>query len=205
MAPMGFSFRRRRGRRFARRVGRIARATTGIMLAKRVLLDKLTVPDITSADFDNPLVVPLITCIEAQDEELESNGSDIATIPLYSRLMSIKMHLILHAFSSQTVFRWMLWKSPDNDLNPNMTTNFHSSNDSITDREIRKFILAKGIIVSNSSSVVNKIPMFVSRSAWARATPMREGDRINFQVAKDAAGTTAQLSGFGTMYVRARG
>lgn len=186
-----------------RRARPIVRAVQSISLSKRVLLDKLTIPDITSADYDNPLVVPLLTCIEAQDEELESNGSDIATAPLYSRLVAIKLRLGVHAFSAQTVFRWMLWKSPDNDLTPNMTTNFHSSNDTITDREIRKMVLAKGIVISNSSSVVNSVPIFVKRAAMLRAGPLRENDRINFQIAKDAAGTTANLTGFGTLWVKA--
>lgn len=183
----------------------IVRAVNSMTLSKRVNLDKLTIPDVSAADYDNPLVVPLLTCIEAQDEEIESDGTNIATAPLYSRLTSMTLKMAVHAFSAQTVFRWMLWKSPDNDLTPNMTTNFHSSNDSITDREIRKMILAKGIVISNASSVVNSVPIFVRRSAMNRVGPLRENDRINFQIAKDAAGTTANLTGFGTLWVKANG
>lgn len=211
MAPMGFGFQRRGGRRrFAIRVGRIARRATGIVLAKRILLDKLTIPDITSADYDNPLTFNLVAATEAQEEDVESTGgttagTDVATIPLYSKLLSLKLALMVHAMSAQTVFRWSLYKSPDGDLTLNQTTNFHTSNDSITDRENRKFTLAKGMFVSNASSTVNRIPIFIRRKAWQRASPMREGDLLKFSIAKDAAGTTAQLSGFGTLYVRANG
>lgn len=202
--------RKSRFRQFAR-VRRVVRAASGITLTKRVLLAGLTIPDVTAADWDNALTVDLIECIEAQDEEVESDGTSIADCPLYSRVTGMRLDLtILGATSTTNVYRWLLYKKPDGeaiagtDLSAAGAT-FHSSNDTPTAREVRKMTIAKGMVVTNPNSAVTRLRPFVSRKAWKRISPMREGDKLTFLIAKDTAGTTSILHGMGSLYVRANG
>lgn len=186
----------------------IVRAATGITLTKRIILTGLTIPDITSADFDNPLEVVLLECTEAQDEEVESNGSTIADTPLYSRLLKMRLQVIVQGSTSvSNIYRWMLIKEPDGDVLTStlVDANFHSSNDTQANRELRKYTLAKGMFVTNPSSAVTQRNIYVSRKAWKRASPMREGDTLSLFIAKDAGGTTSLLSGFGSIWVKANG
>lgn len=190
-------------RNFARRVRRVS----GITLTKRVILDNLTIPDITSVPFDNPLRVPLLTCLEAQDEELESDGTIIATTPIYSRLLSMRLKLLISAGASQAIVRWLIMKEPDGEalLTSLANASFHSSNDTQNIRESRKMTISKGMLVTNASSTVNSVPIFIKKKAWARISPMRENDNLVLLIAKDAPGTTLALNGFGNIWVKANG
>lgn len=143
------------------------------------------------------------------DEEVESDGTAIADIPLYSRLQSLKAKFnVLGATGVTNVYRWLLYKKPDGeaiagtDLSAAGAT-FHSSNDTPTAREVRKMTLAKGIIITNPNSAIAGLSPYVKRAAWARASPMRENDRLTFLIAKDAPGTTSILHGMGNLYVKA--
>lgn len=203
-----FTFRRRR---FARRVGGIARRATGIILTKRVILGGLTIPDVTAADWDNPLQIDLAVCQEAQNEELEADGTNVPTVPLYSRLVALKLDLtILGATSTTNVYRWILHKLPDGeeiiaDANRLSGNNFHSSDDTQAFREFRKLVMAKGMVVTNPNTAVTKLRVLVRKSAMARVAPLRENDTFRLDIAKDTAGTTSLLHGFGTLYFRAHG
>lgn len=198
--------RRRQFGRMVRRARPIVRAVTGITLAKRTLLNALVIPDITSVDFDNELTVPLLECVEAQDEELESDGTNIATAPLYSRITSMNFHLMAHGFGAGSVLRWMLAKEPDGEtIVTNLATQFHTSNDTQNEREVRKMTIAKGMLFVNASNLAANINVRVSKSALQRISPLRENDQIMFHIAKDSTGTTGTLSGFGTIYLRANG
>lgn len=109
--------------------------------------------------------------------------------------------------STGSVIRWILQKAPDGEQ---LTTSlvdasFHGSDDTQNQREARKYTLAKGMIFVNPNNQSAPLPVFVKRKTWARASPMRENDRINLIIAKDAAGTTGNLSGFGTIWARANG
>lgn len=196
-------FRRRRTN-FGR-ARRIVRAVSGITLAKRVILDGLTIPDVTSVSFDNILRVPLLECVETMDEEVESNGTTIADAPLYSRMTSMKLQLILHGFAAGSMVRWILHKEPDGEQAYTELTNtsFHVSDDNEDNRERRKYCLAKGMIFINPNNLATRFPIFVKKQAWRRVSPLREGDIIALTLAKDAAGTTGALSGFGTIWVKA--
>lgn len=190
------------------RARKVVRAVSGITLAKRVILDDISIADITSANFDNPTQVNLLTCIEAQDEELESDGTNVATAPLYSRIVAIKLNLLLKA-PSGTHVRWMLHKLPDGeelvtDAN-RLAGNFHASDDTNPMREFRKMQLAKGITAIASDKLATSMRVFVRKKALARVSPLRENDVLRFDVAKHADGTTATLSGFGTIWLRANG
>lgn len=202
-----FRYRRRR-RNFARRVGRIARAATGIVLAKRILVHDFLIPDVSAADFDNPVGFDLVGCSEAQDEGIESTGgttigTNVASIPLYSKLVAMRTNFIFRA-ANATMVRWMLVKKVDNDLtDATANTGFHSSNEDENNRELRKLILAKGFVNIPSDKLAAPLRIRVSRAAWKRAQPMRENDRISLVFSKEAAGTTATLSGFGTIWVKA--
>lgn len=201
-------FRSRRRVNF-RGIRRLVRGVTGVTLTKRILFAGLTIPDVTAADWDTALSVDLIECVEAQDEEVETDGTAIADVPLYSRLLSMKLRMMVLGASGQTnVYRWLLYKKPDGEAiaGTDLTAagaSFHTSNDTPTAREVRKYTLAKGIIVSNPSSAIANLSPYVSRAAWARASPMREGDKLCFLIAKDAAGTTSILHGMGNIYVKA--
>lgn len=190
-----------------RRVASIARRATSRILAKRVNGSSLTIPDITSADFDNPLTVDLLECTETMDEEVESNGSVIADAPLYSKIVGIKLQgMIQGTASGVNFFRWMLFKAPDNDITGAAAMGlWHVSDDTATARELRKVTIAKGLISSGASSSLASLRVFVRRSALARIGPLSEGDVLRLAIAKDAAGTTARLELWGTIYLRANG
>lgn len=204
-----FRYRARR-RRFARRVGRIARSATGIVLAKRILLHDFLIPDVSSVDFDNPVEFEIAGATATQAEEVESTGgttlgTDVATVPLYSKLLSMRLNLMFRA-ANATMVRWMLVKNTDNDRTAAaFNTDFHSSNDSGDSREVRKLILSKGFVNIPSDKLAAPLRVRISRKALQRAAPMRDGDRLQFVLSKEAAGTTATLSGFGTMWFRANG
>lgn len=186
-----------------RRARPIIRAATGITLVKRVNASKLTVPDVTSVDFDNELEVDLLECTEAQDEEVESDGSVIADAPLYSRITSFRLHAMLVA-GAQTYVRWILYKKPDGEsLLSNMVSQWHSSDDSQNQREIRKNTIAKGLLNISSNRLSANIPIRVSSGALRRISPLREGDKITLVVAKAADGTTADLSIWGDIRIKA--
>lgn len=204
--PRRFQFRRRMRPNFAK-ARRVVRAVSGITLTKRILLAGLTIPDITSVDWDNPLIVDLLQCIEAQDEEQVTDGTVIADAPLYSRATGIRLILtILGSTSTTNVYRWLLYKKPDGEsLVTSLagTGQFHNSGDTPTLREVRKLTIAKGMVVTNPSTAVTRLPIFVKRKAWQRIAPLRENDTISLVIAKDAAGTTSLLHGMGQIYVKA--
>lgn len=180
-------------------------------MAKRVVANGLTIPDVTSVDWDNPLEFDLLQCSEAQDENAESDDTSIASVPLYSRIKSMRLDMkVIGPSSSAVVHRWMLIKRPDGEtLVTNATAlvgnNFHSSDDSTAQREWRKHVLAKGILITNSSTGVTPLHVNVRPSAWARNSPMRENDLITLLIAKDATGVASTLHGFGTIWVKAHG
>lgn len=198
-----FRFRQRRRTNF-RRARTIVRAVSGITLAKRIVLDNLTVPDVTTTDFDNPLDVDLLQCIEAQDEEQISDGTVVADAPLYSRITSFKFTGFMWAGAATTV-RWLLIKDQDGDeqLTALANASFHGSNDTPVFREARKNTIAKGTFRLPADRLQSNFRVFVSRKALARISPLRENDKLRLMVAKDAAGTTASLNGFGTIYIKA--
>lgn len=200
-----FGFRRRA---FSRRVGRIARNATGIILAKRIRISGLTIPDVSAADWDNPLQVSLAIASEAQDETLVADGTNIPTVPLYSKLLSLKLQLIvLGATSTTNVYRAMIHKLPDGEElvadATRMINAFHTSADDTEQREFRKMQMWKSMLVTNPNTAVVNTRAFIRRSAMRRVSPMREGDVIRLDIAKDTAGTTSILHGFGTMWFRA--
>lgn len=185
----------------------IIRAATGITLSKRIQLSALTIPDVSAADYDNPLSIDLVEAVETMDEEQESDGTNVADVPLYSRLMKMRLQCILSAFSAQTLIRWALYKKPDGEalVTSLADSNFHSSNDVQNNREFRKYTLAKGMLMVTAQSAGRSFTPFIRRDAWKRASPMREGDKLCLLIAKNAAGTTGQLDGFGTIWARANG
>lgn len=191
-----------------RRARPIVRAVTGISLVKRILVDNATVPDVTTVDYDNPLNVALLQCIEAQDEEQVSDGTVIADAPLYSRITGIRLKCIFQA-STAVMMRWMVYKSPDNDITVSSLINggdaFHSSNDTPTAREIRKNTLAKGFFWLNADRQASDINVRISKAALQRVSPLRENDQIKFVTAKAAAGTAVSLNMMGQIYLRANG
>lgn len=188
----------------------IVRAASGIVLTKRVNVDKATIPDISAADFDNPLTFDLLACTEAQDESIESTGgttagTDVAVTPLYSRLLSLRLHAIIQGTqATANLYRWILAKSPDNDITgATFMSNWMSSDDTTAAREVREHIMAKGLAVINQSSG-NAFPrIFVKKKTLNRLSPLREDDRIKFIIAKDAPGTTANFTMWGNLWVRA--
>lgn len=191
-----------------RRARPIIRAATGIVLAKRVRLSGVTIPDISATDWDNPLQVSLAVAQETMDETLVADGTNVPTVPLYSRLLGLKLNLMLiGAQSSTNVMRWMLHKLPDGEELVSDATRlinaFHTSADDTEMREFRKMQMAKGMTIINPNTAVSNFRVFVKKSALARVSPMREGDVIRFDIAKDAAGTTCLLHGFGTLYFKA--
>lgn len=190
------------------RVGRIARNSTGMLLIKKGVFEGLTIPDITAADFDNPLRVPLLVCQETMDEEVEANGTVGAQVPLYSKVRALKLNFKMENQATTFLYRWMLVKEPDGEnligtAAVGLTSPvFHSSNDTPAAREIRKFCIAKGWGITDTNHPITIRP-FIRRHVLRRLSGMREGDIISFQIAKSAAGTTALLHGDMTSYIKA--
>lgn len=199
----GFRYRRRN---FARKVGGIARRATGIILVKRVILDQVNIADVTSVSYDNPTNIGLCVAEESIEEEIESNGTTIAECPIYSRLLSMKLDLIFRGSTSvSNLVRWMIMKRPDGEalVTSLADAQFHTSDDTPTQREVRSLTLAKGIIAINPSTATTSKRIFISRDAIRRVGRMNEQDRLELIVAKDAAGTTCDISGMGNLYFRA--
>lgn len=168
------------------------------------MVSKATIPDVTSADFDNELEVDLLECVETMDEEVESDGTNVADAPLYSRVVSMRLQILITGVSASTHFRWALYKKPDGEaLLSNLVSQFHSSDDSPTQREINKHIMAKGIAHANANSLAVRFPIFIKKSNLMRNGGMKEGDKLTFVIAKDAAGTTGELTIMGNIYVKA--
>lgn len=189
-----------------RRARRIVRSVSGITLVKRFVFDGVSIPDGTAANFDNEVEIPLIETLATVDEEVESDGAGaIADVPIYSRMTGFKANLYVAMTSSTpSDIRWMLYKEPDGEsLVTDLSTQFHSSDDSPTMREIRKYTLAKGQFRVNASAQMSRFPIFISRAAMRRCSPMRLNDRITLVIAKANDTTTGTLHGFGSIYFKA--
>lgn len=204
-----FQFRRRMRPNFAR-ARRVVRAVSGRIIVARVLVSKASIPDVTSVDFDNPLGFDLIGAAEAQNHEIESTGgttigTDVATAPLYSKVVAIKLQTMVHGSSAGgELVRWQLVKNPQGDLSTaNINASWHSSNDDATEREVRGFQLAKGQLLVSPSRLQTPVRIFIRRKTMARLGSLREADRLRFVVSKDATGTTLQLTMWGNIYLRA--
>lgn len=177
----------------------------GTILSKRIVLDELTIGAESAANYDNPLGVNLLECVESQDEEVESDGTNVADTPLYSRIVAMKLNFFVRGAAGAN-FRWMLHKLPNGTEliadNVRLTTGFHSSNDTTSDREFRKMQIAKGFFPQDSSGLKAHVPIFIRKKALARVSPLRENDVIRFDIASSSS-SSANLSGFGTIWVRA--
>lgn len=139
------------------------------------------------------------------DEEVESDGTNTADCPLYSKILSIRLKAQLNAATS-SLLRWILYKAPDGEsLVSNMVSQWHSSDDSPTQREIRKNTLAKGMIRVAADRQVAFLSPFIKRKTLARIGSLSENDKIILTIAKDAAGSAVGFDGFGQAYVRANG
>jgi hypothetical protein len=188
----------RRARTFVRKVVR----SMGPIEAKRILLDSLTIPSDAGSDYNTTLEVPLIVCQESVDEEIESNGTNIAQVPPYSKVVSMKGQYTVHGLSSGTIIRWHLRKFPDGEslFNTLIDAAFHTSDDTPTAREARAMTLAKGIIVG-SDRTAGRLNVFVRRNTLQRLGNLRENDRLVLILAQNTT-NPCQLTGFGTVYVR---
>lgn len=193
-----------RRRQMMRRARRIVRKVSGITLAKRVLLNQVSIPDVSASDFDNEVEIPLVETLSTVDEEVESDGAGaIADVPVYSRMTGIRANFIIEHSNAHFV-RWMLYKEPDGEsLVTDMSSQFHTSDDTPTARELRKYTLAKGLLHIGADRQAANLRIRVSRAAMRRCSPMRLNDRITLVLAKSAAGTASTISGFATLYFKA--
>lgn len=186
----------------------IVRAATGTVLVKRVLVNKFSIPDVSAADFDNPVRFDLIGGSEAQDEQIESTGgttigTDVATSPLYSRVIGLKLNMIVVGQGGEFV-RWSLNKNNDNDESvADMNTFWHSSDDTDAAREIRQNQMAKGLLVVNADRLETRAKVFVRRQTLKRLGSLKEDDRLSMAFSKDATNTTCTVTVWGNIYVKA--
>lgn len=183
-------------------------ARMGKIEAKRVNMMQLDIPDRTSTAWDNPVAYTLVTCIEAQDETLVSDGTNIATVPLYSKIVALKLQgYVRGAVASPCNIRWMLVKNPDQDITAaTFMSSWHNSDDSTAAREVRANILAKGIWGTNESSGISRANIFVRRNTLRRLGSLRENDRITLILANDIApATNPTITLWGTVYAKVTG
>lgn len=137
------------------------------------------------------------------DEEVEAIDGTPAQVPLYSKIVSLRLNC--HVIGSAAGFyRWSLAKSPDGDLTAaNYNTNWQTSNDDPTAREVRSTMLAKGLIFVAPDKLATRVPIFVKRQSLRRLGSMSEGDLLKFTISKDAAGSAGSLTMWGNIWVRA--
>lgn len=192
----------RRARTFVRKTVR----QMGPIEVKRIILDDLSIPDISSVAYDNPLGITLIQANESVDEEVESNGSTIATARPYSKIVSMKLRLLIRGtVNDPLTIRWMLLKRPDGEvlITSLADSSFHTSDDTATQREVRANTLAKGMFLTNSSSGISHLNVFIRRKTLLRLGSLRENDTWVLLLAANAAATTQpKVSGMGAIYVR---
>lgn len=154
-------------------------------------------------NFDNPLTIELAVCQETMDEELEADGTNIPTVPLYSRLTSLRLNT--HIIGSAAGYvRWLLYKKPDGEaLVTALGSQFMNSDDTPTARETRKMTIAKGMVFVSPDKLATPAFIRVSRMALRRISSFRENDRLSLIIAKDSAGTTGSVSIWGQSYFKA--
>lgn len=178
----------------------------GPIEVKRILLDDIDIPDITSVPYDNPIAIVLLQGNEAVDEEVESNGTTVATARPYSKIVGFKLRLVIRGtVNDPLTIRWMLYKRPDGEslITSLIDANFHSSDDTAVARELRKNTMAKGMMLTNVSTGTNSMNVFVRRKTLQRLGAIRENDTWVLILAANAAATTqASIYGFGSLYVR---
>lgn len=195
----------RRSRRAARSFVRRTVVNMGTIHSKRVRVEGSTIPDISSIAYDNPLTIDLLECTEAQNEETISDGTNIATAPIYSRLVGMKLDVkIRGTVNDPNVIRWILYKNEDQDFTAaTAMSNFHNSDDTVTANAFRGKILAKGFFLLNQSSGISSVKIFAKRQTLRRLGKLRENDRIRLIFAMNAAATTNPLVYImGTLYVK---
>lgn len=188
----------------------IIRAAIAKTLAKKVLVSKFSIPDITAADFDNAVEYDLLSGSEALDDTIESTGgttagTNVAQVPIYSKLTSLRLHTFFQGQGGEQI-RWMLCKNEVNNYSAqNFMDNFHNSDSNPTARDIRANILAKGITVVNNDRLTAPLSIFVKRKTLSRLSSFKENDKIQMVFAKDATNTTCTVTQWGNMYIRANG
>lgn len=190
----------RRARSFIRRTV----AAMGPIERKAVVLESHSIPARSASIYDNPTTVGLLVCQETVNEETESDGTNVAEAPLYSKVVGMKMQLMLHGMSANQIVRWMLVKDVDNEgAVTNLTdTFFHNTNDTPTDRELRARTLAKGFVIGTDKTG-QRLNLFIRRNTLKRLGNLRENDRLELILASSTSDTGAKLTGFGTIYIRA--
>lgn len=197
--------RRRGGFRRARSFVRKTVVNMGTIHAKRVLWEGGIIPDITATPYDNPVSIDLLQCIETQAEEQISDGTVVADAPLYSKLVGVKLNLLVKgAVNDTTPMRWILYKSPDADITAaTAMSNWHNSDDTSPAREMRANTLAKGMFITHASTGVTRVPIFIRRSTLKRLGKLKENDVIRFSIAAANAVTTQCTTYmWGTLYVK---
>lgn len=165
----------------------------------------VAITDGTTIDYDTPTFIPLLVCQEAVNEETESDGTNVAETTIGSRMVNIKLNLIVNA-GGQAGYRWMLIRDQDNDLEANITSLgtggfFNSANQSPTQAAINRNIIAKGQFRIMGDGLTARIPVFIRKKTLIRCGTLRENDRLKLIIAASNAGTTHNLSGWGNIYV----
>lgn len=170
---------------------------------RRVVIHGATIPDITAADFDNPLTETLVTAEETVDREVEAIDGTPAQVPRECHLTAIKLQgHVRSAASGNEVVRWMLVKNIQDDLTgAGFMTRWQDSEASVTAKYVRGATIAKGQLQINANTVT-PLKCFIRRSALRRNSFLNEDDDIAFVIAKDATGTTCSLELWGQIYFR---
>lgn len=199
------SFRRRGGFRRARSFVRKTVASMGPIEAKRFLFDEISLTQASATAFDAVHALGLVVCQESVNEETESNGTNVAEVPLYSKLVGMKGSISLTNLGATNRIRWLLYKRPDGESLTSTLADafFHSSDDTPTMRELRANTLAKGIILPKADSLKATINLGrIRRSTLRRLGNLRENDAIYLLISTNTTAGSQKIHGMGTMYVR---
>lgn len=205
----GFRYRPRRRVNFAR-ARQVVRAVSGRIINVRVNVVKFSIPDVTSADFDNPVAYDLLVGAEAQAHEVEATGgttagTDVPQVPIYSKVVALRLQTMVHGSSAGgEIVRWQLARNPQNDLSAaNFNTGWHTADDDVTNREVRKYQIAKGQLIVSPNNLQTPLNLFIKKKTLLRNGNIREGDRLKMVFSKDATGTTLSVTQWGTIWLRA--
>lgn len=151
---------------------------------KRVRFMNKAIPTAATTTFT------LLTCDDDPDYDLNSDGTTVAEVQPFSKIVGMNLKFRLEAAAGNTV-EWLLIKDPDGlftATQPAPSTLF-TADITLTTIAVRKYTLAYGWLKSVSGirdSTIFKIR--VSKAAIKRAGAFLDGDKLLLIIANPSAG-----------------
>lgn len=176
------------GRQF-RQVKNIVEAVSGDLLNKRIRVVGATGlgTTITAAATTSQKLLQVDTDGNP-NEDLATDGTNVAECNYGSRLLSIDLTLIIKP-ASTSMIEWMLYRDPDGALTGTADlAELFAADVGLTNTMIRKCALAFGQIAPSLTNDFVRVPVQISRAAMARNKKLAANDAI-YLVFKNLHGT----------------